>query len=418
MTFRGTTGNGSNPNPEHHSAGVAGGIYGGVDTHGDTIHVAVVDEVGRHLDDREFATTPVGYQRALAFLASHGDIAAIGVEGTSSYGSGFTRAALEQGIAVLEVTRPERAERRRLGKSDPIDAYQAANAAMSQQRVSPVKGSSIIGIRALHNTRRSAMRARTVAVNQIHHQLVTAPAAIREKYRSLNTDQLVTNLARLRLPRGLEPTDRAVLIALRTLAARCQDLQRQHAQLGVELDALVTLANPGLRGVHGVGPDTAAQLLITAGDNPDRLRSDAAFAALCGASPISASSGKTNRHRLNRGGDRAANSSLHRIALVRMRNHQPTRDYVARQRAAGRTTRDILRMLKRAIAREIFRCLTRPVLIPAIDDLRPLRRSKNITLTTAANHFSVWPATISELERGRRRDDTLTNAYRDWLHAT
>jgi transposase len=413
MTFHSSPKNGSGDETKRSGAA----IFGGVDTHGDTIHVAVIDELGRDLDDREFATTPVGYQRALAFLTSHGDIAAIGVEGTSSYGSGFARAALEQGLAVLEVTRPERAERRRLGKSDPIDAYQAARAAISQQRVSPVKGNSIAGIRALHNARRSAIRARTVAVNQIHHQLITAPTAIREKYRSLNTDQLINNLARLRLSHGAEPTERAILIALRILATRCQDLQRQHTQLGAELDALVTLANPGLRAVHGVGPDTAAQLLITAGDNPDRLRSDAAFAALCGASPVPASSGKTNRHRLNRGGDRAANSALHRVALVRMRNHQQPRNYVARQRTAGRSTRDILRMLKRAIAREIFRCLTTAVSVPAIDDLRPLRRGKNITLSTAAQHFNVWPATISELERGRRRDDQLAQAYREWLNA-
>lgn len=396
---------------------ICGQVYGGVDTHESTVHVAVIGADGRDLDDREFPTTPSGYRRALAFILSYGEPIAIGIEGTSSYGAGLARFAIEEGLVVVEVVRPERAERRRLGKTDPIDAYQAARAAMGTHRIAPPKDASLEGIRALHNTRRSAMKARTAAMRQIYQQLVTAPVAIREKYRDLNSDKRVAVLARLHVRNDQQPVERAVLLALKTLATRCVDLKREHDRLGVELDQLVTKANPGLRAVYGVGPEIAAQLLLTAGGNPDRLRTDAAFAALCGASPTQASSGKVTRHRLSRGGDRAANCALYRIALCRMASDQHTKDYVARQREAGFSSKEIQRKLKRAIAREIFRYLITPVTVPAIDDLRPLRQAKNITLTAAAGHLGVWPTTISELERGLRRNDDLATTYREWLNA-
>ncbi|MFF9607636.1 transposase [Streptomyces sp. NPDC014684] len=195
-----------------------------------------------------------------------------------------------------------------------------------------------------------------------------------------------------------------------------KELAAEHEALTKALDGEVTAHNPGLRAAHGVGPDTAAQLLVTAGGNPERMRTEASFAALCGAAPVPASSGRTNRHRLSRGGDRAANAALYRIALVRMSSDSRTREYVARQTAAGRTKKEVIRLLKRAIAREMFRCLTTTVTTPGIADLRPLRQTKNITLTAAARHFGVWPATISTLERGIRRDDTLAHAYREWLN--
>jgi transposase len=396
----------------------SGQVYGGVDTHEDSIHVAVINTAGRDVGDREFPTTPAGYDRALAFIASHGEPIAIGIEGTSSYGVGITTAAREQGLLVVEVMRPERAERRRLGKSDPIDAYQAARAAMGSHRIAPAKDSTVIeGIRALHNARRSAMKARTAAMRQIHTQLITAPSQIRDRFRDMGSEKRLTVLAKMQVPVNRTPLERAVLLALKTLAMRCNDLQREHERLGVELDQLVTAANPGLRAAYGVGPDTAAQLLLTAGGNPERLRSEAAFAALCGTSPVPASSGKITRHRLSRGGDRGANGALYRIALVRMSSDARTKDYVAKQREAGQSSKEILRKLKRAIAREVFRYLATPVTAPTVADLRPLRQSKNITLTAAANHFAVWPSVISRLERGLQRDDTLAETYREWLQA-
>ncbi|MFD7593873.1 IS110 family transposase, partial [Kitasatospora sp. NPDC059812] len=350
---------------------------------------------------------------AIAFLTAHGTVTAIGVEGTSSYGSGFTHAARQAGLTVVEVNRPDRAERRRIGKSDPIDAYAAARAALSGRADAAPKDDTVAGIRALHNAARSAVKARTATLNQITHTLIGAPDDIRAKYGALQGDKRTDTLARLR-PAG-DTVRVAVLTALKTLAKRVKALTDEHDTLTRTLDALVTDLNPGLRATHGVGPDTAAQLLITAGGNPDRLRGEASFAALCGAAPVPASSGRTNRHRLSRGGDRAANAALYRIALCRMSSDRRTRDHVARQSEAGRTKKEIIRLLKRAIAREIFRCLTTTVTAPETADLRPARQAKNITLTAVANHFGVWPATISTLERGTRRNDDLANAYREWL---
>ncbi|MFE1935910.1 IS110 family transposase [Streptomyces sp. NPDC059474] len=395
------------------TAGTGQRVFGGVDSHTDTLHVAVISDNGGHLADTEFATTPAGYAAALAFIDAHGQVTAIGVEGTSSYGAGFTRAARSRGHQVIEVNRPDKAERRRIGKSDPIDAYAAARAALSGRASSAPKDDTVTGIRALHNAARSAVKARTAALNQIGSILVSAPEAIRAKYGPLKSTDRADVLARQR-PAG-DAVHTAVLTALKTLARRVKELTAEHEALTKALDTAVTAGNPGLRAAHGVGPDTAAQLLITAGGNPERMRTEASFAALCGAAPVPASSGRTNRHRLSRGGDRAANAALYRIALVRMGSDSRTREYAARQTAAGRTKKEIIRLLKRAIAREVFRCLTTTVNVPEIADLRPLRQSKNITLTAAARHLGVWPNRISDVERGTRRLDDLAHAYRDWL---
>jgi transposase len=390
-------------------------VFGGVDSHADTLHVAVISDNGGHLADAEFTTTTAGYAAALAFLNAHGRVIVIGVEGTSSYGAGFTRAAHAHGQQVVEVNRPDRAERRRVGKSDPIDAYAAARAALSGRASSAPKDDTVAGIRALHNAARSAVKARTAALNQIGQLLITAPESIRAKFGPLKGADRTDALARLR-PAG-DPVHVAVLTALKSLARRAKELTCEHESLTRAIDAEVTAHNPGLRAAYGVGPDTAAQLLVTAGGNPERMRTEASFAALCGAAPVPASSGRTNRHRLSRGGDRAANAALYRIAPVRMSSDARTRAYVAQQTTSGRTKKEIIRLLKRAIAREMFRCLTTAVTIPEIADLRPLRQSKNITLTAVAQHFAVWPTTISRLERGLTRDDHLANAYRDWLTA-
>ncbi|MGC4997349.1 IS110 family transposase [Streptomyces sp. DT195] len=370
-------------------------VVGGVDSHADTLHVAVISDNGGHLADAEFTTTAAGYAAALAFLDAHGQVIAVGVEGTSSYGAGFTSAARSHGHAVVEVNRPDRAERRRIGKSDPIDTYAAARAALSGRASSTPKDATVAGIRALHNATRSAVKARTAALNQITHILFTAPETIRARFRHLNGTDRTDALARLR-PAG-DTVHVAVLTALKSLARRVKELTAEREELTRALDREVTAHNPGLRAAYGVGPDTAAQLLVTAGGNPERMRTEASFAALCG--------------------DRGANAALYRIALVRMAGGYRTREYVARQTAAGRTKKEIIRLLKRAIVREMFRCLTTTVTVPHIADLRPLRQSKNITLTAAARYFGLWPTAISNLERGLRRDDELASAYRDWLSA-
>jgi transposase len=273
-------------------------------------------------------------------------------------------------------------------------------------------------VRALLTSRRSAVKARTAAINQIKSLIVIAPAELRERYRRYATTlTLIRALAHCRPGAHDDPTTVAVLTGCKALAQRVEFLQRQERELTAQLDTLVIAINPALRAAHGVGPDSAAQLIITAGTNPHRLRSQAAFAMLCGVAPIPASSGKTNRHRLSRGGDRAANNTLHRVALVRMSSDQRTRDYVARQLAAGRSKLEILRLLKRAIAREIFKLLTTVNEIDDYTDLRTARQHKNITLTAVADHFGIWPTEISRLERGLKRDDVLAANYRQWLAA-
>jgi hypothetical protein len=389
----------------------------GVDTHLDTIHVAAITDTGQVLGDAEFGTDPTGYYVALRWAQSFGDVLTAGVEGTSSYGAGFTQILQDNDIHVVEVNRPDRGARRRQGKSDPLDAYSAARAVLAGHGLAVPKDPNTGALKALLVARRGAVKARSAAIQQIKDLLVTAPADLRERYRRYTTTlKLVQALTRCRPCAHTDPTTIAVLLACKALAQRIEFLERQTDDLTAELDTVSTALNPALRAAYGVGPDTAAQLLITAGTNTDRLRSEAAFAKLSGVAPIPASSGKTTRHRLCRSGDRAANNALHRIALVRWSHDPRTRDYAIRQLAAGRSKKDILRLLKRAIAREMFKHLTAPCPIDDYSDLRPTRQAKNITLTSAAAHFGVWPNDISRLERGLKRHDTLAANYRRWLN--
>jgi transposase len=389
----------------------------GADTHLDTIHLAALTNTGQPLADAQFPTRPAGYYLAVKWAQSFGAVLRAGVEGTSSYGAGLTRALQDAGIEVAEINRSDRAGRRRQGKSDPLDAYAAARAALAGHGLAVPKDEHTNALRALLTARRGAVKARTAAINQIKSLLITAPAELRERYRRHSTTTLIRALARCRPAAHDDPTTVAVLIGCKALAQRIAFLEDQDRTLTAELDRLVTTINPGLRAAYGVGPDTAAQLIITAGTNPHRLRNEAAFAMLCGTAPIPASSGKTSRHRLSRGGDRAANNALHRIALVRMSSDQRTRAYVATQLTKGRTKLDILRLLKRAIVRETFRHLTSPCAVDDYSDLRPARQAKNITLSVVAEHFGLWPNDISRLERGLKRNDTLAANYRDWLTA-
>jgi transposase len=392
-------------------------IVAGADTHADTIHIAAISATGAAIGDREFPTTRTGYAAAIRFLASLGQVQRIGVEGTASYGAGLTRALTAAGIEVVEVTRAVKSTRRLKGKSDPLDAYSAARTALAGDGLATPKDDATAGLRALHIARRSAVKHRTAAINQIKAMLISAPDAVREKYRGLTILRLIEAIARCRPDAQADLWAQSVLTAAKMLALRVQFLETQAGALQAQIDALVTEANPGLRAAYGIGADTAAQLLITAGANPHRLHSEAAFAALCGVAPVPASSGKTSRHRLSRGGDRAANNALFRIALVRMSSHQQTKDYAQRQLAKGHTRMEILRKLKRAIAREVFKLLTRQIAVPDYADLRQARQAKNITLTTVANHFAVWPTVISRIERGLQRDDTFAATYRNWLEA-
>ncbi len=333
--------------------------HGGIDTHTDLHQAAVIDGIGRHLATAQFETTPEGYQRLLDWLRSHGDILAVGIEGTGAYGAEVARFLTANEVTVVEVDRPDRKARRDNGKSDPIDAYGAATAVLSGRAGGIPKSRNAIveAIRALRVVRKSAVKARTQTINQIRTLIVTAPSAVRDKLRGLSARELVDTLARSRPSGELNDPACAVRVALRRLARRYQQLDEEIKDADKEIGPLVAQAAPRLVALPGVGPETAGQLLTSAGDNPDRLRSEASFAHLCGAAPVPASSGRTHRHRLNRGGDRAANNALHTIVLVRMKYDQRTQEYVARRTAEGMAKKDIVRCLKRFVAREIYRHL-------------------------------------------------------------
>jgi len=333
-------------------------VTAGVDTHLDVHVAAVVDELGAVLGSRAFPTTPAGYRQLLAWLRRHGRLQRVGVEGTGTYGVGLTRYLTGEGVAVVEVDRPNRQVRRRHGKTDTVDAVAAARAALGGVATGIPKAATgtVEGIRALRLVLRSAHKSRIQAVNQLHALVLTAPAELRERLRGLTVRKLVATCAALR-PRATDDLEDIIKTALRETGRRIVMLDQQINRLTPRLRELVEATAPTLLDQPGVGPDSAAALLIAAGDNPHRLRNERSFAALCGTNPRPASSGKTIRHRLNRGGDRQANAALWRIVLVRMGTHQPTRDYVERRTKEGLSKREIMRCLKRYVAREIFELL-------------------------------------------------------------
>lgn len=338
-------------------------VAGGVDTHSDTHTAAVIDQVGRVLGTEQFPADTAGYAALLDWMRSFGQLVGVGVEGTGAYGAGLARLLHRQEVLVIEVDRPDRKTRRFQGKSDPIDAVQAAKTALAGERtgVPKQRDGRIEALRNLRVARRSAVDQRADAQRRIKTLIVTAPDDLRERLRSLGVKDLITTCANLRPDRtGAASPATAVKIALRSLARRHQQLTAEIADLDELLEPLVAAINPGLVAANGVGTDVAGQLLVTTGDNHDRLTSEAAFAMLCGAAPIPASSGKTNRHRLNRGGDRQANKALYRVVICRLRWDPRTRAYMERRTKDGLSKKEIIRCLKRYVARELYQLITTP----------------------------------------------------------
>jgi len=336
-----------------------GRVTVGIDTHGEVHVAAVLDRRGRLMGTESFPTTANGHRQLERWALGFGAIDAVGIEGTGAWGAGVARHFGAGGYQVIEVDRPNRMTRRRRGKSDPIDAEAAARAVQAHTAtgIPKTRTGRIEAIRSLRVARRSAIKARSQAAHQLHALVSTAPDVLRDELRALRLGALVETAARFRPGDPRDPVQ-ATKTALRSIAHRYQHLTVEVHTLDTVLDPLVAETAPNLIALNGVGTDVAGQLLVTAGDNPHRLRSDAAFAHLCGASPIPASSGRTDRHRLNRGGDRAANAALYRIVLCRLRWDPRTRHYLERRTKQGRTKKETIRCLKRYIAREIYRELT------------------------------------------------------------
>jgi transposase len=336
-------------------------VTGGVDTHLDTHTAAVIDPIGRVLGTQQFPATPAGYAALLAWMRGFGPLRRVGIEGTGAYGAGLARRLRDEHLEVIEVDRPDRKTRRFQGKSDPIDAIAAAKTALAGERtgIPKQRDGRVEALRNLRVARRSAVDQRADAQRQIKTLIVTAPDDLRTQLRGLAVKPLISTCVNLRPDRTDAATPgTAAKIALRSLARRHQQLAVEVADLDELIEPLVAAINPALVAVNGVGADTAGQLLITAGENHDRLTSEAAFAMLCGVAPIPASSGKTNRHRLNRGGDRQANKALYRIVLCRLRWDPRTRAYMERRTKDGLSKKEIIRCLKRYVARELYQIIT------------------------------------------------------------
>ena len=337
-------------------------VVGGVDTHADTHVAAVIDANGGILGVESFPADQAGFEALLGWLTSHGEVQVVGVEGTGSWGVGLSRCLHDHEVTVVEVDRPNRQTRRRVGKSDPSDAVSAARAALSgSATVTPkTRDGSVEQMRMLLVARRSARQQRIQTLNQLRHLVFTGPESVRSRFKDRPKTALVSEVAKLRPRNGSDPILYTTLVTMRGLARRIEMLNSEIKSLDAILTELVNDTAPSLMGLYGVGTDTAASLLVTAGDNPERLTSEASWAHLCGASPIPAGSGKTNgRHRLNRGGDRQANAALYRIVLTRMASDQRTKTYVTRGRNEGKNTTEIMRSLKRYVARETFKHLPR-----------------------------------------------------------
>ena len=338
-------------------------VTGGVDTHLDVHVAAVVDANGGVLAVESFPATPAGHTELHAWLVSFGVVERVGVEGTGAYGAGLARHLARHGLVVIEADRPNRQERRRNGKSDELDAIEAARGALSG-RVSGLAKTgtgNVEALRALLVAKRSARSMRISAVVRLRHLTFTAPDELRQRLAHLSVNALVNEAARLRPHRDGDPVLGATKTAAVILARRVQALDAELVLLDTQLEPLVKATAPALLNVYGCGSDTAATLLTAAGDNAARIRSEAAWAKLCGVAPIPATTGKTtNRLRLNPGGNRHANNALWRIVLTRLGQHEPrTVAYMNRRLAEGKTKPEIFRCLKRYVAREVYGALPR-----------------------------------------------------------
>jgi transposase len=336
-------------------------VTGGVDTHLNVHVAAALDGIGGLLGVEQFKTTSAGHKALLGWLRSFGTPVRVGVEGTGSYGAGLGRHLRRAGVEVMEVDRPNRQERRRKGKTDTVDAIEAARAAQAERQLGAAKtrDGQVEAIRALVVAKRSAKSSRIKTMNQIRHLGFTAPEEIRQSLHGVSRRLLAEKAAITRPRAGQDPVVYATRTALRSVGRRALALEAEMKQLDILLGQLIREHWDDLLSLHGVGIDSAAALLVAAGDNPERLRSEAAWAHLCGVAPIEASSGKITRLRLNRGGDRQANSALWHIVITRMSSDPRTRDYVERRTKEGKSKKEIIRVLKRYVAREIYYYLPR-----------------------------------------------------------
>lgn len=391
-------------------------VYAGVDTHRDTHVAATVDPTGRYLDSASFPATTTGYIQLAGWLNSQGRLVRVGVEGTGSHGAGLARHLAETGVEAAEVNRPNRQLRRRKGKTDTIDAFAAARAtANGDADVIPKTANGVVeAVRTIHTAYTSAVKARTRTADRIHAPVVTAPAVPHDKLNKKPIGAIVKTCVRSRIPSG-DVVIRSCKTALKNLSRRHELLTAEVNDYRTHLEHLCAQANPALLAAPGVGPETAAVLLVAAGDNPGRFASEAAFAGLCGVSPVEASSGQITRHRINRGGNRRADKALWRIAMTRMRCEERSQQYLQKRTTEGKTRREILRRLKRYIAREIHHPLTNPPLTPNTAQLRTQCLQTGITATQTAKTLNTHTSRITQPETGYTHNHQPATRHEQWL---
>ena len=394
-------------------------VYGGVDTHMDVHVAAVIDGNGKLRGTKSFPTSPIGLRRLERWLSGFGAVQKVGVEGTGTYGLGLQRVLQAAGHDVIEVNRPNRQMRRSRGKSDTVDAEAASRAVLSGHAtvIPKSRDGAVESLRVLRVATESTRRQMRRITAQIRHLIITAPDPIRMDLQHLTDRKRIDRVAGYRPADDPADVTAATKTALRILARQWLTLAADDKVLRAQTAQLVEQANPALLALPAIGPDTAAALLIAAGDNPERLRSSAAFAALCGVSPIEASSGKTQARRLNRGGDRRANAALYRAVLVRMSRKDPrTMDYLARRTAEKLSKRDIIRCLKRYLVREVYQCLQHPAPIADYRTLRGRRTSLGLPMRSIAESLGLCINAVARVETGTVQDHRLALRYHQWLN--
>jgi len=340
----------------------------GIDTHRDTHEVEIADPAGRPIAALQIGNDSAGFAQLLAAIAevAPGPRVAVSIEGTRSYGIGLARALAAAGLLVLECEQPSRRQRRGKGKSDPIDAHLAVLAALrldAGKLPVPRADGDREALRILLVARQEITVTRTAQIGRLRALLLAGDDTDRQAARMALTQTALAALAGRDLPAQASRQQAVRHAEIRRLTLALARARQELKDNRAQLLAIVEDIAPGLTCRYGVGPVSAAQAIVSF-SHPGRCRSEAAYAALGGTSPIPASSGQTVRHRLNRGGDRALNRAIHAIALVRMRSCPRTRAYVARRTAEGKTIREIRRCLKRYIARELYRHLTRTMNLP------------------------------------------------------
>ncbi len=373
-------------------------VIGGVDTHLDVHVAAALDPIGGLLGVESFDATLRGYKAMFEWMGAFGTVSKVGVEGTGAYGAGLGRFLKKAGVEVVEVDRPNRQARRKKGKSDPADAVEAARAVLSGRATGTPKSrdGNVEAIRALLVAKRSARDARLRALHQMRQLSYTGPDQLRSRLKDLSITDLVTETAAMRPRASGDPVVHATKVALAALGRRVLCLEDELVNIAELLTKLVTACAPEMLELFGVGIDTTATLLVTAGDNPERLRSEATWAHLCGVAPIEASSGKVTRHRLDRGGDRNANQALWRIVMTRLACDPRTRDYMERRTKEGRSKREVIRILKRYVAREVpsprldLRAADLALAIPAVHGLAFIRSAGTPLGTIARTRIDAW----------------------------